>query len=105
MTDGVLDASESVWSVNGPDALDPTAVVNALDDSLRRALEARRTPGVRLPGDADDRILALADTIVTFDIPEDHFRAFMTSMRMDLPGDPLFTTRYATFDELDVYMY
>ena len=105
VTDGVLDASESVWSVDGAEALDPTAVVNALDDSLRRALEARRTPGARLPEDADDRILALADTIVAFDIPEDHFRAFMTSMRMDLPGDPLFTTRYATFDELDVYMY
>ncbi|WP_301283911.1 phytoene/squalene synthase family protein [Williamsia deligens] len=105
VTDGVVDPGTSIWSSPDADPLDPTTVVNALDDSLRRALSARRSPGTRLPVDADDRILALADTIVGFDIPEDHFSAFMVSMRMDLPGDPLFRDRYATFDDLDVYMY
>ncbi|MGZ8180244.1 phytoene/squalene synthase family protein [Williamsia sp. SKLECPSW1] len=105
VVDGVVDSASSVWATSDAAPLDPTVVVDTLDDSLRRSLVARRTPGARLPDDADDRILALADTIVAFDIPEDHFTAFLTSMRMDLPGDPLFTNRYATFADLDGYMY
>ena len=43
---------------------------------------------------------ALVDTVRTWDIPLEHFEAFLHSMRMDLT-----ITEYATYDDLFEYVY
>jgi phytoene synthase len=43
---------------------------------------------------------ALVDTVRTWDIPVEHFEAFLHSMRMDLT-----VTDYATYDDLYEYVY
>ena len=43
---------------------------------------------------------ALVDTVRTWDIPVEHFEAFLHSMRMDLT-----VTEYATYDDLFEYVY
>lgn len=55
--------------------------------------------------DRADLTAALADAVHCFDIPISTFDAFGRSMRMDLPGHPLFRNRYATFAELGRYTY
>jgi 15-cis-phytoene synthase len=52
-------------------------------------------------GESDDPIgRALVHTARTFDLPAEHFAAFLTSMRMDLT-----VTEYATYGDLRAYMY
>ncbi|GGF29379.1 phytoene/squalene synthase family protein [Williamsia phyllosphaerae] len=95
--------------VDIPGDPDPVGTVDDMDRQLLDALEVAGGPRGSIPFEGiagiDDQILAVADTIVGFDIPRDYFTAFMASMRMDLPGSPLFRSRYRTFDELDEYMY
>ena len=43
---------------------------------------------------------ALVDTVLTWEIPTEHFEAFLHSMRMDLT-----VTEYATYDDLFEYVY
>ncbi|NUS42175.1 MAG: phytoene/squalene synthase family protein [Mycobacteriaceae bacterium] len=47
---------------------------------------------------------ALADTARRYRIPPEHFAAFLTSMRMDVPG-PQHRSRYRTMAELREYTY
>ncbi|WP_051026813.1 phytoene/squalene synthase family protein [Nocardia higoensis] len=49
-------------------------------------------------------LAALTDTVRRFDIAPEHFRTFLDSMRMDVPGSPLFRDRYADLAELREYM-
>jgi 15-cis-phytoene synthase len=54
-----------------------------------------------LKGEADDEVLpAILDTIQRWDLPREHFEAFLDSMRSDLT-----VTGYDTFDDLMRYMY
>ncbi|MBB5917990.1 phytoene synthase [Nocardia transvalensis] len=66
----------------------------------------------RLAGHASDAeppawapvLAAVGDTIERFGIAPEHFRTFLDSMRMDVPGTALFRDRYTTMDELREYM-
>lgn len=52
-------------------------------------------------GHSDDAVcMAVVDTVQRWQIPLDHFRAFLHSMRMDLT-----VTDYRTFDDLYEYVY
>jgi phytoene synthase len=52
-------------------------------------------------GHSDDPVCkAVIDTVQRWDIPVEHFEAFLTSMRMDLT-----VTGYATYDDLYTYVY
>lgn len=52
-------------------------------------------------GRSDDPVCAaVVDTVQRWDIPVEHFEAFLTSMRMDLT-----VTEYATYDDLYTYVY
>ncbi|MFD4638082.1 phytoene/squalene synthase family protein [Lentzea sp. NPDC058436] len=68
------------------------AELGAIDARLQAALDA---------GATDDPVLAaLIDTVHRYDIPVQHFRDFMASMRMDLT-----VTDYPTFADLDRYVH
>jgi len=68
-------------------------------DAKANALDAW---GARfLRGEGDDVTLpAVLNTIRRWDIPLEHFRAFLASMQMDLT-----VTEYETYDDLLVYVY
>ncbi|WP_433605089.1 phytoene/squalene synthase family protein [Prescottella agglutinans] len=68
-----------------------------LDDALagRPVSDARTGPVVR----------ALADTTLRYAIPVEYFRAFLDSMRMDIPGTPGFRAEYPDMTALRRYMY
>ncbi len=52
-------------------------------------------------GCSDDPVCrAVVDTVLRWDIPLEHFEAFLHSMRMDLT-----VTEYATYDDLSEYVY
>ena len=52
-------------------------------------------------GRSDDPVCrAVVDTVLRWDIPVEHFEAFLHSMRMDLT-----VTEYATYDDLYEYVY
>lgn len=52
-------------------------------------------------GHSNDPIaMAVVDTVLRWDIPLEHFEAFLHSMRMDLT-----VTEYATYDDLYEYVY
>lgn len=52
-------------------------------------------------GQSNDPVCqAVVDTVLTWDIPLEHFEAFLHSMRMDLTVDT-----YATYDDLFEYVY
>ncbi len=52
-------------------------------------------------GTSDDPVCrAVVDTVQRWDIPVEHFEAFLHSMRMDLT-----VTSYATYDDLHAYVY
>ncbi|WP_083874192.1 phytoene/squalene synthase family protein [Nocardia paucivorans] len=79
----------------------------ALDDTQRRlrlAL-AHGAPAASRTNDPLTPILpALVDTVRRYGIDRRHFEVFLDSMRMDVPGSPLFRNRYATLTELAEYM-
>ncbi|WFN91384.1 phytoene/squalene synthase family protein [Gordonia sihwensis] len=81
-----------------------SARLDALENGLAAALAGAPVPA-GLSRDEADMLAALAESVDRFAIPADTFEAFGRSMRMDLPGDPLFRNRYATLDALAEYTY
>jgi 15-cis-phytoene synthase len=79
-------------------------IVDDLDSTLSPAEKAGWLEdwGTRfLKGETDDEVLpAIHDTIERWQLPKEHFEAFLDSMRMDLE-----VTQYQTFDDLMTYMY
>ncbi|MEO9103432.1 MAG: phytoene/squalene synthase family protein [Terrimesophilobacter sp.] len=62
--------------------------------------------GTQLGDSPSDQVLrAFVDTVDRYSIPHEYFHAFFHSMRMDIPGSPMFKSRYRTMDELGEYMY
>lgn len=100
--------------VDDPHAADdPQRAVRTLD-AVEHGLRAVWSQPVRgpvtprtepaLPA-AFDRVLpALTDTVARFAIDPRHFWTFLDSMRMDIPGSPLFRARYSTMAALHEYM-
>ncbi|EGD55843.1 phytoene synthase [Gordonia neofelifaecis NRRL B-59395] len=79
------------------------ARLDALESGLRAA-SAGVSDASSNPDEAD-MLAALADAIRRFGIPPATFDAFGRSMRMDLPGHPMFRNRYADLAELADYVY
>ncbi|ALG85160.1 phytoene/squalene synthase family protein [Gordonia phthalatica] len=84
-----------------PDA--QAARLDALESGLFAAIAG--SPAVDVSDDDADVLAALADSVRRLGIPATTFDAFGRSMRMDLPGHPLFRNRYADLDELAEYTY
>lgn len=100
------------------------AFARAVDDIVDVADEKRRGPGdrardldhierrLRGTGSPDDLppawapiFAAFDDTVATYRIPHEYFWAFLDSMRMDVPGTPLFRNRFPDLAELNRYTY
>jgi phytoene synthase len=79
-------------------------IVDDLASTLTAAQKAdqlKQWGGRFLRGEADDATLpAVHDTIRRWNLPREHFQAFLDSMRMDLS-----VAEYATFDDLMGYVY
>jgi len=95
--------------VDGPgEPVDQGERLDALESDLHAAISGTARPRDSQSSHAHDRAdlaAALADAVHRFDIPTATFDAFGRSMRMDLPGHPLFQNRYRTFSELAEYTY
>lgn len=75
--------------------------VDVLESRVRAALN-----GDPLGTSRSDRVLAaLVDTTERYDIEHEYYYAFFHSMRMDIPGTPMYVGRYRTMTELSEYMY
>ena len=85
-------ADEFVDSLTAPD---PDALVR-FEEEFWRGLDGARAGGTA--PDAVSRAMAL--TMERWDIPREHVRAFLASMRMDITE-----TGYATWADLDGYMH
>lgn len=99
MVDDVVDVGDGT-------SITPTdrAAAAALDE-LEARVRAALAGGVSGHTESDLVLSALADTTARYDIPHDHHYAFLHSMRMDIPGTPMFRARYRTMPELSEYMY
>ncbi|GEE03352.1 phytoene synthase [Gordonia spumicola] len=80
------------------------ARIDLLENGLRAALRSEPAPAALSVDDADV-LAALAVAVADNGIAASTFDAFGRSMRMDLPGSPLFRNRYRSFDELAEYTY
>ncbi len=78
--------------VSTASAAEKTALLTAWGDALFDDLRAG--------GSADPIRMAVVDTALRWDIPAEHFRAFLDSMAMDLT-----VTEYQTFADLRTYVY
>lgn len=80
---------------------DRAAALDAIEAQFEAAIAGRDTDdsyaGAVLP--------ALADTIDRYRIPVAYFRAFLESMRMDVPGTPAYCATYPDMARLRRYMY
>ncbi|MGW6334967.1 phytoene/squalene synthase family protein [Nocardia rhamnosiphila] len=91
---------------------EPRRAVTALDAVERRLRAAWSQPigpvaphiDPALPAAFDRVVPALTDTVGRFAIDPRHFWTFLDSMRMDIPGSPLFRNRYPTMAALHEYM-
>jgi phytoene synthase len=99
--------------VDDPHVGAPGRTMTALDAVERRLRAAWSQPSgmpVAPPTDpalppAFDRVVpALTDTVGRFAIDPRHFWTFLDSMRMDIPGSPIFRNRYPTMAALHEYM-
>ncbi|MET8800610.1 phytoene/squalene synthase family protein [Nocardia sp. NPDC004568] len=96
--------------VDDPHAADdPQRAVTALDAVEHRLRDAWSRPVAphtdrALPTAFDRVVPALTDTVARFAIDPRHFWTFLDSMRMDIPGSPLFRDRYPTMAALHEYM-
>ncbi|MFI9534651.1 phytoene/squalene synthase family protein [Nocardia fusca] len=99
--------------VDDPHAGAPGRAVTALDAVERRLRAAWSQPigmpvapptDPALPAAFDRVVPALTDTVGRFAIDPRHFWTFLDSMRMDIPGSPLFRNRYPTMAALHEYM-
>jgi phytoene synthase len=79
-------------------------IVDNLDSTLTGAEKAHWLEDwgtTFLKGESDDEVLAaIHDTIARWELPHEHFEAFLDSMRMDLE-----VTQYQTFEDLMTYVY
>lgn len=86
------------FSRRADDAVDDEGPLSAKLDAvadLRRELDAVYAG---TPPEADEVLVALADTVNRFAIPRRHFDALIDGVAMDLTS-----TRYASFDDLRLY--
>ncbi|MFQ6230734.1 phytoene/squalene synthase family protein [Nocardia sp. NPDC002869] len=99
--------------VDVPHIGEPRRPVTALDAVERRLRAAWSQPigspvaprtEPALPAAFDRVVPALTDTVGRFAIDPRHFWTFLDSMRMDIPGSPLFRNRYPTMAALHEYM-
>ncbi|WP_084533086.1 phytoene/squalene synthase family protein [Nocardia fusca] len=99
--------------VDDPHVGAPGRAVTALDAVERRLRAAWSQPigmpvapptDPALPAAFDRVVPALTDTVGRFAIDPRHFWTFLDSMRMDIPGSPLFRNRYPTMAALHEYM-
>jgi phytoene synthase len=79
-------------------------IVDNLDSTLTGAEKAQWLEDwgtTFLKGESDEEVLAaIHDTIARWELPHEHFEAFLHSMRMDLE-----VTQYQTFEDLMSYAY
>ncbi|QBJ94886.1 phytoene/squalene synthase family protein [Rhodococcus sp. ABRD24] len=94
--DDVVDADCA-----GRPGVDRAAAVDLIEQHLDDALAGRAVTDTR----SGPVVLALADTVRRYDIPVEYFRAFLDSMRMDIPGSASYRGTYRDMDELRRYMY
>jgi phytoene synthase len=99
--------------VDDPHVGAPERTMTALDAVERRLRAAWSQPSgmpaapptdPALPAAFDRVVPALTDTVGRFAIDPRHFWTFLDSMRMDIPGSPLFRNRYPTMAALHEYM-
>ncbi len=79
--------------------VDLTAAAAALDVLERDLDHALERGAIRPGGQRGDVLHALADTAARWQLPRDHFSAFLASMRMDLT-----VTEYESWDDLLGYV-
>ncbi|GAB2654177.1 phytoene/squalene synthase family protein [Prescottella soli] len=77
------------------------AALDVVEAQLDDALDGRPVDDAR----TGFVVHALADTVRQYEIPPAYFRAFLDSMRMDIPGTPGFRAEYPDMAELRRYMY
>ena len=94
----------AAWAAARLDGID--AALQAVLGGATVTGAAPGTPPPPLPdAAAGDILAAVADTVTRFGIDPATFTAFLSSMRMDVPGTAGFRSRYRTFDELARYTY
>ena len=103
---GFARTVDDVVDVNSADnAADPAAeriaAVDRIEAELAAALAGRPVTDPR----SGPVVRAVADTIDRYAIPVEYFRAFLASMRMDIPGTPDFQDVYPDMATLRRYMY
>lgn len=77
------------------------AAVDRIEAALECALAGQPVPDPT----AAPVVPAVADTIARYAIPVEYFRAFLDSMRMDIPGTPDFLATYPDMATLRRYMH
>ncbi|MEU9982855.1 phytoene/squalene synthase family protein [Streptomyces sp. NPDC050856] len=87
------------WADDIVDDLATGAERGARDERLAE-LERELRDGLRTGRSAEPVVRAVADTARAYDIPHEHFRDFLVSMRSDLT-----VTDYPTYDDLRAYMH
>lgn len=95
---GFARTVDDIVDVSGHAPTDRLAELDRIEIELTRAL-AGDTAGAR------PVVGAVADTITRYGIDPAHFDAFLTAMRMDLPGAPGFRATYPTMAALRGYMH
>lgn len=103
IVDDVVDLPEEASSGDGQVRSRIDAIESALHHEFSGNIGATALDGIDQR--TADILAALHDAVDRFDIPTDTFDAFLRSMRMDVPGDPLFRNRYRTWTELAEYTH
>ena len=108
-----LDAIErQLWASverHGPGPIGSTGIhVRTGDGAQTGVVTSGASPPTRTElagvGHRDQVLLAVTDTIHRYDIAPAHFRVFLASMRMYIPGPSQFRDHYPTMDDLREYM-
>jgi len=108
-----LDAIErQLWASverHGTGTIGSTGIHVRTGDGAQTAVAtSQASPPTRIElagvGHRDQVLLAVTDTIHRYDIAPAHFRVFLASMRMDIPGTSQFRDHYPTMDDLREYM-
>lgn len=97
--DDVVDVDDTADADNQP--AERAAAVDRIEDALDCALAGRPMTDPR----TGPVVRAVSDTIDRYAIPIEYFRAFLDSMRMDIPGTPAFQATYPDMAALRRYMY
>ncbi|MBY6366691.1 phytoene/squalene synthase family protein [Rhodococcoides corynebacterioides] len=109
MVDDIIDVDMIAEADDAAAVAHDEALLDRIDGRFRAGLvdgPAAVTPPAGEAVTDHDRVLAAAvDTARRYAIPAEYFTAFMTSMRMDVPSSSIYTDRYATLDDLRVYMW